>query len=245
MEDFLIQNGAVLVYGLIIENNLPSVKLVESLGFRLHRTLVMPGLFIRKEVAIRSGEKIRFAKPEDLTNVANLLNETWRNHELYEPTSADILSQFINRTPKFSIENLLLLENKGEILACLGFWDWSQVMKLTVKSLNTKMKIIGRMLSLTRVIPKALKPGDELNQIMLTIVGFKEPSHLAVLVRQINNVAFQKNIKQIFCISEQNHPMLNSLKGFFRISTSMSLYIKALKDNLKLHEAPDYINGND
>jgi GNAT superfamily N-acetyltransferase len=50
MEDHLIQNGAALVYGLIMEGNLPSMKLVESLGFKLHRTLVMPGLAIYKDM---------------------------------------------------------------------------------------------------------------------------------------------------------------------------------------------------
>lgn len=245
MEDYLKLNGAVLVYGLIMEKNLPSIKLVQSLDFKLHRKLVMTGIAIRKEAAVQSREKIRSATLDDLTNVAKLLNETWQNHELYEPASADILARFISRTPKFSMENLLVLENRGEILACLGFWDWSQVMKLTLQSLNLKMKIIGRLLSITRVLPKALKPGDELNQIMLTLIGYKEPSHLAILIRHMNNLAFKKDIKQIFCISERNHNMQNSLKGFIRISTNISLYIKPLKDNLKLHEGPVFIDGID
>lgn len=245
MEDHLKQNGAVLVYGLIMEKNLPSIKLVESLGFKLHRKLVMPSIAIRKEVAIPSREKIRSATSDDLTNVAKLLNETWQNHELYEPASAEILARFIRRIPKFSMENLLVLEDRGEILACLGFWDWSQVMQLTLKSLNLKIKIIGRLLFITRVLPKALKPGDQLNQIMLTLIGYKEPPHLAVLIRYINNYAFKKDIKQIFCISERNHSMLKSLKGFIRISTNISLYIKPLKDNLKLHEAPVFVDGID
>lgn len=245
MEDHLIQNGAELVYGLILEKNLPSIKLVENLGFKLHRKLLMPGIVIRKEVAIQSREKIRSATLDDLTSVAKLLNETWQNHELYEPASAEILARFISRIPKFSIENLLVLEDRGEILACLGFWDWSQVMKLTLKSLNLKVKIISRLLFLTRVLSQTLKPGDQLNQIMLTLIGYKEPSHLAILIRYINNFAFKKNIEQIFCISERNHPMLNSLKGFIRISTNMSLYIKPLKNNLKLHEAPVFVDGID
>jgi len=118
-------------------------------------------------------------------------------------------------------------------------------MKLTLQSLNLKMKIIGRLLFTTRILPKALEPGDELNQIMLTLIGYKEPSHLAILIRYINNMAFKKGIKQIFCISERNHPMLNSLKGFIRISTNISLYIKPFKDNLKLLEAPVFIDGID
>jgi hypothetical protein len=39
--------------------------------------------------------------------------------------------------------------------------------------------------------------------------------------------------------------MLNSLKGFIRISTNISLYIKPLKDNVKLNEAPVFVDGID
>jgi N-acetylglutamate synthase-like GNAT family acetyltransferase len=245
MEDHLIQNGAVLVYGLIMERNLPSIKLVESIGFRLQRKLVMPGLAVRKEIDLHSREKIRTASSEDLQNVAELLNETWKNHELHEPVSAESLARFISRTPGFSIENLLVLEEKGEFVACLGFWDWSQVMKLTLKALSLKFKIIGRLLFITRVLPRVLKPGDQLNQIMLTLIGYKEPSHLAILIRYINNYAFKRDIKQIFCICERNHTMLNSLKRFIRISTNIDLYIKPLKENYMLNKDPVFVDGID
>jgi len=245
MDDHLIQNGAVLVYGLIMEKNLPSIKLVESLGFRLQRKLVMPGLAIRKKIALQSREKIRSAGSEDLANVAELLNETWKNHELYEPVSAESLARFISRTSGFSMENLLVLEDKGKILACLGFWDWSQVMKLTLKALSLKFKIIGRLLFITRVLPRVLKPGDQLNQIMLTLIGYKEPSHLAILIRYINNYAFKRDIKQIFCICQRNHTMLNSLKRFIRISTNIDLYIKPLKENFMLNKDPVFVDGID
>jgi L-amino acid N-acyltransferase YncA len=245
MEDHLIQNSAVLVYGLIMERNVPSIKLVESLGFRLQRKLVMPALGVRKEIALQSRGKIRAASSEDLENVAELLNETWKNHELYEPVSSESLARFISRTPGFSMENVLVLEDKGEILACLGFWDWSQVMKITLKALNLKFKIIGRLLFLTRVMPRVLKPGDELNQLMLTLIGYKKPSHLAILIKYVNNYAFKKDIKQIFCICERNHTMLDSLKGFIRISTDMNLYIKPLKENVMIGKDPVFIDGID
>jgi L-amino acid N-acyltransferase YncA len=245
MDDHLIKNGAVLVYGLIMEKNLPSIKLVESLGFRLQRRLVMPGLPVRKEIVLQPKEKIRAARSEDLKNVAELLNQTWKNHELYEPASAESLSRFISRTPGFSMENVVLFEDKGEILACLGFWDWSRVMKLTLKALNLKFKIIGRLLFIMRVMPRVLKPGDELNQLMLTLIGYKEPSHLTSLIRYVNNYAFKNGIKQIFCICERNHTMLDSLKGFIRISTDMNLYIKPLKGDVMIGKDPVFIDGID
>jgi len=80
---------------------------------------------------------------------------------------------------------------------------------------------------------------------MLTLIGYKEPSHLAILIRYINNYAFKTDIKQIFCICERNHAMLNSLKRFIRISTNIELYIKPLKENFMLNKDPVFIDGID
>ncbi len=118
-------------------------------------------------------------------------------------------------------------------------------MKLTLKALNLKFRIMGRLLFIARVLPRVLKPGTQLKQVMLTLIGYKEPSHLAILIKHINNYAFKKDIKQIFCICERNHNMLDSLKGFIRISTNINLYIKPLKENFMIGKDPVFIDGID
>jgi GNAT superfamily N-acetyltransferase len=244
-EDYLSKHGAVLAYTLIIESNLPSMKYIENQGFNLHRTLVMPALIVRKEMGIPSIERIRPITSKDLSTVAELLNETWQGFEFYESTSAEALAQFIIRTPAYSFDSLLVLEDKGEILACLGFWDWSQIMQITVKSLSLKMRMIGFVLTTTGILPEFLKPGDIMKQIMLTPIGFKDPSHLAVLVRYVNNQALLSGIQQIFCICEQGHKMLRSMKGFIRVNTAMHLYVKPLHQNISLSDKQVFIDGTD
>jgi GNAT superfamily N-acetyltransferase len=244
-EDFLRKQGAVLAYTLIIEGNSPSMKYIESQGFNLHRMLVMPALVIRKEMSVPSMGRIRPITSKDLVTVAELLNETWQGFEFYESTSAESLAQFINRTPAYSYESLLVLEDQGEILACLGFWDWSQLMQVTVKALSLKMRMIGFVLTTTRILPWFLKPGDIMKQIMLTPIGFKAPSHLAVLVRYVNNQALLNGIQQIFCICEQGHVLLRSMKGFIRVNTAMHLYVKPLYQNISLSDKPVFIHGTD
>ncbi|MCP3899879.1 MAG: hypothetical protein GY707_09235 [Desulfobacteraceae bacterium] len=118
-------------------------------------------------------------------------------------------------------------------------------MKLTLKSLNLKLKILIRVLFFARLLPEVLKPGDQLEQIMLTLIGYKKTSYLAVLIKHINNYAFKKGIKQIFCICEQNHTMLASLKGFIKIPTTMCLYIKPFKENFMLNNDSVFIDGID
>jgi len=244
-EDYLHQQGAVLIYTLILEGNLPSMKYVESQGFNLHRTLIMPALVVRKEMNVPSMGRIRPATSKDLATVAELLNETWQGFELYEPSSAEALAQFISRTPAYRSDSLLVLENQGEILACLGFWDWSQIMRVTVKTLSLKMRMIGFLLTTTHILSKFIKPGDIMKQIMLTPIGFRDPSHLSVLIRYVNNQALLNGIEQIFCICEQGHLLIRSMKGFIRVNTAIHLYVKLLQQNISPSDKQVFIDGID
>jgi len=247
-EDYLTQQGVALAYALIMEGNIPSMRYVESQSFKLHRKLIMPGLAIYKEMDIPSKGKIRPITQEDLDGVAKFMNDTWQGYELYEPTSAERLAAFIERVPAYSFDNLLVLEDQGEILACLGFWDWRQIMRVTVIEKSLKMRMIGSLVHLVgrfRPMPRGVNAGDKLNQIMLTPIAFKQPPHLALLLRYMNNQALSKGIEQIFCICESNHPLLNSMKGFIRINTGVNLYVKSLQPNLRVSSSPVYADGID
>ncbi|MFQ5891607.1 MAG: GNAT family N-acetyltransferase [Candidatus Methanofastidiosia archaeon] len=248
IEDYLTRQGVLLSYCLIMEGNLSSMRLFESQGFKLHRTLVMLGLGIYKEMDVSSKGNIRSVTSEDLATVAELLNETWQGYDLYEPTSAEALTQFVNRTPTYSFNNLVILEDRGEILACLGFWDWSQITQITVKARSLKIRMIGLLLNISRYLqpmPRSLKPGDTLKQMVLTPIAFKDPRYLAVLLRYMNNQALLRGIEQIFCVCERDHVLLKSMRGFIRVDTATYLYIKLLQQNVSMGEKPVFIDGID
>jgi GNAT superfamily N-acetyltransferase len=248
IEDHLIQHSTVLSYLLVIEGNLPAMQLFASLGFKHHRTLVMPGLPIYKERDISLKGNIRPLVAKDLAAVVNLLNETWQAYNLYEPTSVETLTSFVNRTPAYSFSNLLVLEDRGEILACLGFWDWGQIMKITMKARSLKMRMMGSLIDIARnfrPMPRIPRPGDTLKQWCLTPIGFKDPKYLAVLLRYLNNLALQRGIEQIFCIGERDHALLSSLKGFIHVDTAMHLYVKPFQQDVSMGDRPVFINGID
>jgi hypothetical protein len=228
-----------------MKDNLPSMRLFESEGFKLHRTLLMPAIAVRKEMNVPSAGMIRPVRFQDLANIAALLNMTWHGRELYEPASAETLEQFIWRTPAFDYDDFLVLENNGEILACLGGWDWSEVMRVTVKSLSLKLRMIGWMLTTTRILARFPKPGDTMKQMMLVLIGFKELTCLSALIRHLNNNALRKGMEQIFCICERGDVLLKSIKGFIRVETAMHLYTKPLVRNVSLAGMPVFINGID
>ena len=247
-EEFAIQQDAVLIYGLIIEDNLPAMRWHENSGYQVHKTLVVPGLAVYKEMDVPGNWTIRQAEPADLPAVAELLDETWRGFELYAPNTADTLIQFVERTPGYDYDNLLILKKGDEILACLGYWDLSKIMRITVEALNLKIRLIGflvRVAGIFRPMPKSLKPGDILKQIILTPIGFKDPVYFSILLRHLNNRALQMGIEQIFFICERDHPMLKDLRGFIRINTPHNLTVKVLQQTGIITDNPVYIDGID
>jgi hypothetical protein len=134
----------------------------------------MQVLMVFKELEVTAGPKIRTAMPGDLPAVANLLNQTWGMCDLYEPVTAEYLEKFIDRTPGVSLGNIAVFEERGEIQAFIGFQEWSKVMRITVKALSFKMRTIGFFVNLIRVfipVPGRIKPGDVLNQIMITTIA--------------------------------------------------------------------------
>jgi GNAT superfamily N-acetyltransferase len=248
IEDHLKREGAALSYLVIVEGNIPAMRLVERHGFELHRTLVMAGLGLHLEMDVPSLGSIRPVASADLPGIADLLSETWEGYELYEPNSAESLARFVERTPHYGFDNLLVLEDQGEFLACLGFWDWSRITQITVLSLSRKMRMMGLLANIMRAlgpIPKVPQPGDTLKQMVLTHAGFKEPQHLAVLLRYVNNQALPMGIGAIFGICERDHALLRGAKGFTRIDTGVHLYVKPLQEGVAMGEGPVFMDGID
>ncbi len=248
IEDYLNSEGVDLSYVPILEGNLPGMRLFEGHGFRLHRSLVMPGLAVYKEMDVAATGTIRPIATADLPTVAELLNQTWEGHDLYEPTSADALARFVSRTPEYSFENLLLLEDRGQILACLGFWDWGKLTQITVIAPSRAMRMRGLLMGIAgrlRPMPQFPKAGDQLKQMVLTPIGFKDPRHLAVLLRYVNNQALLAGIQQIFCVCERDHPLLSSMKGFIKVDTDIHLYVKPLQPDFVMGDRPVFLDGID
>lgn len=244
-EAYLSQQDVDLVYALILEGNHPSMRYVESQGYHLERNMRMSIIAVKERMASSQSGIVRPATAGDLEAVSELMNETWRGYQLYEPVTAESLKRFMARTPGFSNENLLVLEVDGVLRSCLGFWDWSQVRQVKVLRLSRRLKLTGWFLVTSRVLPAFPRPGDILNQIMLTTIGFKELQYLTSLVHHVNNLAFDRGSQQIFCVCEWDHALPDSLQGFTKVDTTIHVYCKLLNPALQLGKQPIYVDGID
>jgi len=235
IEDYLKKEGVALSFLVIMEGNKPSIRLFESQGFKLYHILVMPIVFSYKAIEMPSVAQIRPINHRDLTTAAELLNETWKGHDFYEPHTAESLARFIERTPGLTFNDFIVLEDRTEIFGCLGAWDWSQITKLTVKALSLRLRMITLITdfaNLFRPMPRSVKPGTTLKQWCLTLIGFKAPEHFATLLTYMNNLAMKRGIDQIFFACEQGHDILNALKGLFNVNVGVHLYIKSFDEEL-------------
>ena len=245
---YLADRGVTLVYALIMEGNFPSMRLCEAYGFARKRDLVMVGLPVFTEVDDDGRHVPRPVSGDDLTTVAELLNQTWEGLDFFEPATADGLESFLQKTPGHGLDNLLIAEHDGRIKAALGYWDWSRVMRVKVLSRSRRMKVIGWMMRLTgifRPMPRMPQPGQEMKQWMLTPIGFDEPDDLAPLVRRVYNLARQSGVNMVFAISEPDHPMLKAFRGLVRVDTALYLYLKTLRPGVALGDGPVFIDGVD
>jgi len=208
----------------------------------------MPVVLVYRKMDIPSVAKIRPVVPAELPVVAELTNQTWEGHNLYEPVSDDSLARFVERVPRYGLDNLLVIEDGGKIVACLGYWDWSQVTRVTVRALNAKLWAMGVLLDIARCVrpmPRMAKSGDVLTQWCLTPVAFRDPQHLAVLLGYVNNQASIRGIGQIFSVCEPNHIFFKSMRGFFRADVGLHLYVKALRRDAVLGTGPVFVDAID
>lgn len=238
IEAHLAKQGAVWSSLCIVSGNIPSIRLFESQGFRLHRSLRVPIILVHREMPAPRRSKasqdwnIHAAGERDLGAVARLMNQTWSGHNLYAPASAESLRRFVERTPAYRLDQMLLLEEHGELTACAGIWDWSQIIRITVNALSPSLKLTGWALALARLflpMPRIPQPGDTLRQWGLTPLGYKTPAHLAVLLREINNRALHGGIEQIMTAAcEPGDALLQSVNSFVTTHTVIQVYLKPL-----------------
>ncbi len=248
METELRARGAALSYLITAEDNLPSMRLFESQGFTRYRTLRVPFLLPYKEMVAPGQGAVRPARPQDLPALAALLNSTWTGFGMYTPCTAESLQAALSRLHGFSLENLLVLERNGGIAACVGYWDWRRITRITVQALNLRLRLINAALKAGRLftaLPSLPAPGETLTQWCLTPVGFTSPQALHAVLVRINNLAVQERIGQLFLVGERSAPWFSALKGFFTADTLTHLYVKPLEEGVSLSAGPVFLDAVD
>ncbi len=245
IEQVFVRSGVELAYSLIMDGNVPSMRLFENEGFIQERTSLVAALMVRKKLLLSNESKIRSATIDDIEKIATLLNQTWGKYDLYTPLTAESLVQQIRRIPEFDLKDLFVLEENGAVQACLGAWDWSRVMRVTVERLCWNLRVIRWVLLTSKILPRFPQRGDQIHQIMLLLAGYSHPSYLGGLIQYINNIAFARGLDQMFYICRPEDDMLNRMRKFVRVNTKLHLYVKPLTGRRYSFRDEMYVSGFD
>jgi hypothetical protein len=130
------RKGAELSTVNISAKNDPSLHFFEGAGFTPHRDINVYFLTVFPHLDLHTRRSVRTAKTADLPAIANLINATWSGHDHLAPTSPGSPLGFLDRTPGPRSNRMLVLEDRGEIVACAGLWDWSRVQQIRVVAVD-------------------------------------------------------------------------------------------------------------
>lgn len=245
VEEFYRQQGASLAYVYIMDSNAPSVALFEKSGYSRHKALLARYQLIYRKSDSSAKNNIRTLTPTDLGETNSLINATWKGHDLFTPYTSESLASLIERVPGFSFDDIYVLEKDGRIAACVGCWDRGNAVRTTVMSVDKKMRIASIVLDVARLftpMPKALMPGEVLNQYRLMPVGYERPDDLIALLKTINNRALSKGIYAVCGASEKDGPLVHCLRSVFRNDVNLLLYAKSLDGSTRLSDNPVYVD---
>jgi len=241
IEEYLLSQDVSFYYMLISKDNHTSQKAMGKLGFKPFGGNIATILLVRQPVS-PAPNNIRQATPADFQNIARLLNSTWASYDLYQPVTSATLAEFVSRT-SFNLNDLLVLEEAGELIACAAIWRWRDVTRQQVYSVSLPLKLIGLVLGLAGKIyplPHLPKPGAYLRQWCLVYPGFTSVEHYHKLLYLVNNQAFAEGIEQIFVADNAS---LAGLKGLWRTEAGVEVHFKYLKPfNTTLNAKPIYVS---
>ncbi len=246
-EQFLKSRGVRIGFGLIMQDNEANRRAAGRAGYdALKGPCVEYVLTYRKMPVLNSSKRVRTMTTDDAAAVCDLLNRMWTGYDLYEPVTVEKLLSDIRSIPEFGLNNILIVEADGRIVACASYWDWSKITKITVRSWNARIKLTSAALGVARVfreVPVLTRPGKALKQWCLINFAFSSIEDFKILLTHINNLAVDSKIDQVCFVCNDGHAAVKDLTGFIRLGFDSMLYAKSLNGGMRLNNSHLWIGG--
>lgn len=235
IEQVASDNNVDLLHLDVIEDNLPSVNLASKMGFEKAKDCITFSLMPYKKQKTANDSTIGIMNETDIEAVTDLINETYSSYNFFAPLESHDLLESIKRIPHFDFHNILVLKRNGKIEAALGYWDYNKVRKYIVEKLNWRLKgqtyLIG-VVGLFTKMPHIPKLGESLLSYNLTIVAYSNLESLAQLIRQVVNVALEKEIHFINVTVDPESPIATILSQFAHTKMKLYVYVKSLRQEI-------------
>ena len=231
-EKIAVEQDCDLVFCQITEGNIPSIRLQEKRGFMHVGNSTIYVLMIYKQQNPSTNAKIRPAEKADLPRIIDLINTTHSEYDLYKPLKIDEFSELLEKRAHYNLHNILVYETEGKVEACLGYWDYNKVTKMTVIQLSRRNQFMNFLLAFLRIftrMPRIPNSGQLMKQYFLQDIGFTKPEYLTELVRYLNNIALENDIQFLTMLGVEA-PVSDVLSKFMNTTSTEHIFAKPLKD---------------
>jgi len=227
IEDTALENDVDLLHLDIIEDNIPSISLFSKMGFEKVKDCMTISLMPYKRQRTAAEGNIRSMEEADVDDVTGLINEMYRGYDFFAPFQPKGFLEYLGRIPHFDFHNILVLEDNGELEACLGIWEYDKVRKYIVEKLNWRLNAqtyLIRLIGLFTRMPYIPKPGEPLLSYNLATVAYKRPESMTELLKKTISIALENKINFIHVTIDPSCPMATVLSQF-RYQTRMKLHV--------------------
>jgi ribosomal protein S18 acetylase RimI-like enzyme len=220
----------------ITEGNIASHSFFKGYGFEPVKKCVPLMVMAYKEHQVED-LKIRKMREGDIPVVVNLLNETYRGYDFYEPFTEDSFMEHYGRLPFYNLKDIYLFE-QDTVLAVAGVWDYDKVMKFTLLKFNNRwkmMRLMTKVMGLLTAMPKISGVGEQMSNWYLTPLGYRDPDAASQLVGYLLNLAYKRNVGMISLPLAVDSPIKEVLSGYRYGEGSLIWYMKSISGE----ELPD------
>lgn len=224
-------NGADFLYLNITEGNIASHMLFTSHGFKPVREC-SPLMFMAYKKHDTDHYKIRPMKEGDIPVVVTLLNEYNEDLDFYTPLTEDSFKEYFGRLPFYSLDNIFLYEH-DTVKAVAGFWDYTNVMRFTLQSFNTRWKMmsaIAGILGKITTMPKFPVVGEQMSHWYLTPFAYRDPLAANQLLVHVLNKAYSDGVYMVSLPVDKESPAYSELNKHRPNKGTFTFYIKPYVD---------------
>ena len=240
---------ADLMYAFIVEENVPSIRMVEKMGYLPWKNVRENLLVAYEEEAVRPGN-VRPLRMDDVPEAVELINGIYGDHDFYLPFTVESFLAYVERMPHYGMENIFVYEEEGEITAVLGYWEYHKIMAPRVIKFNLRMRaqlIMLKLMGLFTKVPKMPGLGERSLQIILTPVAYRYIEACRELLKHVNNLAIEKGVHFVTLVSEVDGPLEELTEGYRKTDVTVHQMVKPLKG--QVYDSPSsrrlYMNVED
>jgi RimJ/RimL family protein N-acetyltransferase len=227
IDDELSTLGAELTTSIVLRENEASIRLFEQHGFRRRAPITLNFMLV-EHTDMRLDDGVSTARPEELDEIAALLNETWAGHDFSIPVSGASLAATIERIPTIALERFFVKREGDSIVACAAIWDWTYVQKVLVH----------------RVAPEVatsfptLRPNSILQQWGITMAGYRSTGALHSLLLHIGNLACHERIDHLALPFESGSELEEAVHGIAAAQLHGDLYVRPVSAQVEPSSRP-------